>query len=249
MRRHLRLGIVVATVGVVSIAGTLVARAGWTLPDQTVAAAARAATMPVGVTPRAAIQHGDAVVNWTAQEIVPGVPMSAYLVTAHDTDPRPLEDVVHTVTANGAGTESVVFPGSELAGGKWQFGIIGRYLSWTGPEGRLSNPKLTFTAAAPTALVGDVAVPETTTTAAQTAAVTTTPPTGHVAAADEHRPPTQEHAPAADTPTTVPATTVPAGIVPDPPTPSAPGGTATNTAPTPVPEQDSPIRASATRTN
>ena len=245
MRRHLRLGIVVATVGVVSIAGTLVARAGWTLPDQTVAAAARAATMPVGVTPRAAIQHGDAVVNWTAQEIVPGVPMSAYLVTAHDTDPRPLEDVVHTVTANGAGTESVVFPGTELAGGKWQFTIIPRHLSWTGSEGRPSNPKLTFAAAAPAALVGDVPVPEATTTAA----VTTTPPTKLVPAADEHKPPAQEHAPAADQPPADTATTVPAGIVPDPPTPSATGGTATNTAPTPVPEQDSPIRASATRTN
>ena len=151
MRRVLTTGIFVGATAAVVIGGTLVSYAGWIVPGPAAAATARAGSMPAGGTPDAEKVNGNAVVSWKAQEIVPGVRMTAYVVTAHDTDQTPRPSVAHTVSASGSGTESATFTAAELAGGKWKWAIAPKLQSWTGAEGSLSNPKLVFPGAAPTA--------------------------------------------------------------------------------------------------
>jgi hypothetical protein len=149
VKRITRTGVFVAATTTVVIGGTLVSYAGWIAPASTVSAKARAGSMPPGVTPSAAIQNGQAVVSWSAQEILPGVEMTTYVVTAHDTASPAQPSVAHTVTASGAGTESATFTAAELAGGKWKWAIIPKLQTWTGAEGKLGTPKLVFPAAAP----------------------------------------------------------------------------------------------------
>jgi len=151
MRRVLTTGIFVGATAAVVIGGTLVSYAGWIVPGPAAAATARAGSMPAGGTPDAEKVNGNAVVSWKAQEIVPGVRMTAYVVTAHDTDQTPRPSVAHTVSASGSGTESATFTAAELAGGKWKWAIAPKLQSWTGAEGSLSNPKLVFPGAAPAA--------------------------------------------------------------------------------------------------
>jgi hypothetical protein len=146
VRRGVRTGFLLATVGAMSIGGTMVAYADWTVPSPAAKATVRAATVPRGVTPSAAVQGGNAVVSWSAQEIEPGLPMTGYVVTAHSVDATPSPDIARTVVGTGSSTGSAVFTGSELAGGKWKWAITPAFGSWTGPEGRLSGPKLSFPA-------------------------------------------------------------------------------------------------------
>jgi hypothetical protein len=145
----LKTGLFVGATAAVVISGTLVSYASWIVPGPEAAARAQAASMPGGVAPDARKVGGDAVVTWKAQEIVPGVKMTAYVVTAHDTDPTPRPSLARTVSASGSGTESVTFTAAELAGGKWKWAITPKLQSWTGAEGPLSNPKLVFPGAAP----------------------------------------------------------------------------------------------------
>ncbi len=167
--------------------------------------------MPDGVTPSATDQNGKAVVSWSAQEIVPGVKMTAYVVTAHDTDPNPLPDVAHTVTASGADSESATFTAVELAGRKWKLGIIPKFRTWTGAEGKLSKDKVNFPAAAPTAPPVDPALPA---TRATTPAPETTPasPTADptTSAPDKPAQPTKTKTPKPDpTPSSTPSDPTP----------------------------------------
>lgn len=157
MNRLTKTGIFVAATAGVIVSGTLISNASWIAPTSAATVRVRAGSMPKGVTPSAAIQSGKAVVSWSAQEIVPSVKMTAYVVTAHDTEATPLPDVAHTVTASGAATESATFTAAELAGGKWKWAIIPKFQTWTGAEGKLSNPKLVFPAAAPATVLAAAA--------------------------------------------------------------------------------------------
>lgn len=144
MRQFVRTGVLVGATAAVVIGGTLVSYASWMLPAPAATARVAAGAMPSGATPRAEA-HGDkAVVTWSAQEIVPGVKVTAYVVTAHDTDQSPLPSIAHAVTASDSAVESITFTAAELAGGKWKWAITPRLGSWTGTEGALSNPPLAF---------------------------------------------------------------------------------------------------------
>lgn len=142
MRRGTRQLVVVSVVAALGLAGTLTAFAGWSIPG-TVTVKARAAKMPRGVAPSVAKQSKTAVVSWSAQEIVAGVLMDHYLVTAHSADEPPLPDVTHTVAAAGSSTEFVTFAADEVAGGKWHWTVIPKFRQWAGAESAKSQ-KLNF---------------------------------------------------------------------------------------------------------
>jgi hypothetical protein len=157
MRRAAKTLIFTAAVVTVGIAGTVVAYAGgWTVPDGRATLTAPVAKMPRGVEPSVARQGGRAVVSWSAREIVPGVRMDRYVVTAHSADAPPRPDVTRTVTAGGGATESVVFPAAAVTGGRWSWTITPRYRLWTGAESPQSR-RLAFPAGAEEAPVGAVA--------------------------------------------------------------------------------------------
>lgn len=140
-------------------AGTMIAQASWTIPG-TAKVKAKAAAMPRGAAPSAAKQNGNALVSWSAQEIVPGVRMQKYIVTAHSADDPPRADIAHTITATSADTLSTTFTGSDLAGGKWYWTLIPKFELWTGAESKKSDQR-NFPAAADspsvTSLVADSA--------------------------------------------------------------------------------------------
>jgi hypothetical protein len=135
-------GVVVA----LGAAGTVYAYAGgWTVDGQA-SFTAKVAKMPRGVEPSVAKQSGQAVVSWSAQEIVEGAPMDHYVVTAHSVSEPPRPDIARTVPAAGNATESVTFTVAEVAGGKWRWSVTPRYRVWTGESSRLSE-RLNFPAA------------------------------------------------------------------------------------------------------
>ncbi|MEV4350381.1 hypothetical protein AB0J83_38485 [Actinoplanes sp. NPDC049596] len=182
MRRVLLIGSVVAALGV---AGTVYAYADWSVPSSRLTVTARVAAMPRGVAPSAAKQNGQAVVSWSAQELVPGVLMDHYVVTAHSVGAPARPDLTHTVAASGAATESVTFAAAAVAGGKWQWTIVPRYATWSGAESKKSQ-QLSFpgtpaaTAVPPVAVAAAVVAPEPAVPAAPVPAppaVTTSPPT------------------------------------------------------------------------
>jgi hypothetical protein len=148
MRRIVKTGIFVGATASVLISGTLASYASWVLPGSSPAATVRTPSMPSGVTPNSKTITDGALVTWPAQKLS-GVKMTAYVVTAHDTDETPLPSIARTVTASGSEDESVTFTSAELAGGKWKWAIAPKLQSWTGPEGALSNPKLIFGAPTP----------------------------------------------------------------------------------------------------
>jgi hypothetical protein len=89
MRRPVKYFVVAAAVGGLGAGGTLTAYAAWALPIQAAKVRIVAAKMPQGVTPSAALQDGQAVVSWSAQELRAGVRMQRYTVTAHSVDVTP----------------------------------------------------------------------------------------------------------------------------------------------------------------
>jgi hypothetical protein len=140
------------------IAGTLVANAQWSIPGQG-AVQITTAAMPAGTAARAKRKGDSIVVSWDAQQIVPGVKMQQYLVTAHDTQSSPRPDVARTVAATSADAETATFTLAELGNGKWSWGIVAKYQRWSGAEGARSSPPVSvgdnrrtalLTAAAPT---------------------------------------------------------------------------------------------------
>ncbi|XVU24684.1 hypothetical protein ACQPZJ_46995 [Actinoplanes sp. CA-054009] len=178
MRRLLLIGAVVAALGA---AGTVFAYADWTIPAGKLTVTARAAAMPRGVAPSAAKQNGQAVVSWSSQELVPGVLMDHYVVTAHSVGAPARPDLTHTVAASGAATESVTFAAAAVAGGRWQWTIVPRYASWTGGESRksrqLSFPGTPASTAVPPVEVAAAAVAPAPNPASTPATVTETPTT------------------------------------------------------------------------
>ncbi|WP_297601899.1 hypothetical protein [Mycobacterium sp.] len=177
MRRIVKTGIFVGATTAVVISGTLVSYASWVLPDPAATAKAQAPSMPAGPTPGSKIVGPNAVVTWDVQQIVPGVKMTAYVVTAHDTDVTPLSPIARTIAASGSATESATFTAAELAGGKWKWAITPKLESWTGTEGPLSNPKLVFPSAAPHTAAAAKAVAAGTGNDATTAPTTPAEPT------------------------------------------------------------------------
>jgi hypothetical protein len=176
MKRIVKTSIFVSATAAVIISGTLVSYASWVVPDPAATAKVQTPSMPGGPTPTSEISDGKAVVHWKAQNLA-GVKMTAYVVTAHDTDETPLPSIARTVAASGSGDESATFTGAELAGGKWKWAIKPKLQSWTGPEGPLSNPKLIFPAPAPATALAKAATARTGSEAAQAAAPVETTPT------------------------------------------------------------------------
>jgi hypothetical protein len=223
-----KLTIVTATVALVG-AGTMIAQASWTIPG-TAKVKAKAAAMPRGAVPSAATQGDNTLVSWSAQEIAPGVRMQTYIVTAHSADDPPRADIARTVTATTADTQSAVFTGTVLAGGKWYWTLVPEYARWAGAESKKSD-KLAFPAAADSPSVPSL-VADSAAQAAAPAPSTTTP----AAAAD---PPKQTGqapvvtAPPEETPKPVERTSSPtaAPATSDP----APAGTTTTAPATPDP--------------
>ncbi|MCO8272313.1 hypothetical protein M1L60_17100 [Actinoplanes sp. TRM 88003] len=133
----------------------------------------RSAKMPKGTKPSVAKQSKAAVVSWSAQELVPGVKMDRYTVTAHSQDNPAKEALVREVEASGGASESVTFAASAVAGSKWKWAVIPHYAKWSGAEGGLSKA-LTFPAAPAAPAAAKVAEPP---PAAKVVAPTTPPTT------------------------------------------------------------------------
>lgn len=182
--RFLVFGTVLAAPGV---AGTYLAYADWTVPVSTAKVTVQAAKMPRGVEPSVAKQSRTAVVSWSAQEIVPGVKISHYLVTAYSVSTPALPDIARSVAASGAATESLAFPAEEVAGGRWYWTITPRLATWTGAESPKSK-QLTFPAATPAEL------------AAAVQAVAPVPPAGAVPVAPSAAGPSRPAQPPAQSP-------------------------------------------------
>jgi hypothetical protein len=174
MRRVAKVGIFVGATAAVIVSGTLVSYASWVVPDPAATAKVQTPSMPGGPTPTSEISDGKAVVHWNAQNLA-GVKMTAYVVTAHDTDETPLPSIARTVTASGSDDESAAFTGAELAGGKWKWAITPKLQSWTGTEGALSNPKLIFPAPSPANALAKVTPAKTGSEAVQAVETTPTP--------------------------------------------------------------------------
>jgi len=124
-----------ATVSAVWSAGLYVASAGETLTANEVRVAIRMAVMPKGVTPSARLEGGVTILSWTAQQIVPGVKMKSYVVTAHDVSPAHHLAVAHSVNASGGSTERFAFATAELGAGRWRWTITPHFDAWIGDEG------------------------------------------------------------------------------------------------------------------
>nr|WP_221375668.1 hypothetical protein [Actinoplanes polyasparticus] len=144
--------LIVTTVAAVVTAGTVVANAEWA-----VSGAAQAKIhnlkMPAGTKPSVEDQSNSAVVSWSAQEIVPGVKMDRYTVTAHSQDTPPRAAIVREVEASGGVSETITFAAAEVAGGKWRWAVIPHYAKWVGAESGLSGA-LTFPDAAVSKVAG-----------------------------------------------------------------------------------------------
>jgi hypothetical protein len=206
MRRSRKTPLIAGVVATVGLGGTALAFAGgWTMDDGRATVTLSAAKMPKGAAPSVAKQGKTAaVVSWSAQEIVSGVKMDHYVVTAHSVDEPPLADVVHTVAASGGDAESLTFAANEVAGGKWYWTIVPKFHLWAGAESGKSQ-KLTFPAAPATALVSADSTADPAADPAGRAAPTASPqatPTTVVA------PATSPAAPPAVTATTKPAPAV-----------------------------------------
>jgi hypothetical protein len=119
--------------------GTVAANANATLPSTTTRVSIRTSKMPEGTAPRTALQSGKAVVSWSAQEIVPGVKMTAYRVTAHYVGDGHRPDVARIVTASGGSAESSTFTAAELGGGTWRWTIAPKFERWVGGDGKRSD--------------------------------------------------------------------------------------------------------------
>jgi hypothetical protein len=200
--RYLTIGSIAVGLG---IAGTLVASAQWSIPGQG-AVQITTATMPAGSTPTAKKQGDIITVSWDDQEIVPGVKMQKYLVTAHDTQTSPHPDVTRTVSATKAGTQTTTFTQAELGNGKWIWGITAKYQLWSGAEGPRSAPAVPIGGKPAPALLAAVAPaavsPSESVTVKPTLATDVAPPA--VTAA----PPTAPEKPKADPTTSAPQKTV-----------------------------------------
>lgn len=205
----------------VGVAGTVYAYAGgWTLTTNRASLTATVAKMPRGVEPSVAKQDGQAVVSWSAQELVAGVRMDHYVVTAHSVSEPARPDVAHAVAASGAATESLVFPAGEVGGGKWRWSIVPKYREWTG-EASKPSPKLAFPA---------VPVPQVAAAAVPPAAVTSPSPAPATPSATS--PAADNGVDATEVRTTPPAVKV------DPTTPAA---VETESTPLPVPPVSEPV--------
>ncbi|MCY1140698.1 hypothetical protein OWR29_22095 [Actinoplanes sp. Pm04-4] len=168
MRKRLVYGLVGTTVAAVVAAGTLTANAAWIIGG-TANVKTRTVKIPKGTKPSVEDQSKAAVVSWSAQELVPGVKMDRYTVTAHSQDTPAKSAIVREVEASGGVSETVTFAAAEVAGGKWKWTVIPRYAKWVGAESGLSKA-LAFPAA-PTAKAAETAP------AAKTIAPTTVAPT------------------------------------------------------------------------
>ncbi|MBU2671036.1 hypothetical protein KOI35_46820 [Actinoplanes bogorensis] len=219
MRKRTTYAIIGTTVAVVVAAGTIAANASWTIPI-TGTVNARTAKMPKGVKPSVAKQSKAAVVSWSAQEIVAGVKMDRYTVTAHSAGTPARPDIVWQVTASGGVSDTVTFAAAEVSGGTWSWTIVPHFAIWAGAE---SNPSkaLTFAGTPAEAPAARVAAPVTEAPAAPADEVTTPP-------AVVEKPTTKPAAPVekpTEDVTTVPAATSPAVTEPPvkEPEPSASG--------------------------
>lgn len=144
MRRAGKTLIVTAVVAASGVAGTVLAHAGgWTLSNGHATLIAPVAKMPRGVEPSVAKQGARAVVSWSAQEIVPGVHMDHYVVTAHSADASPRPDVTQTVAADGDASKSIVFPAAQVTDGQWFWTVTPKYRDWVGRKSPKSR-RLTF---------------------------------------------------------------------------------------------------------
>jgi hypothetical protein len=160
--------VAVATLAIIA-GGTVVARASWVVPASMVTEA-RTAAMPEGAAPSVAKQRGNVLVTWSAQEIVPGVRIQKYVVTAHSADNPPAADVVRTVAATSADTQSATFSGAEVMSGKWYWTLVPKFEQWIGDESKKSE-KLTVVGAQETNSLG-VKTPSDAAMASGTATVT-----------------------------------------------------------------------------
>jgi hypothetical protein len=137
MRRYARPLVVGATVLALGVAGTMAASA-WTVPAKKVTVKVRAAKMPKGITPSAGPQGHNAMVSWSAQEILPGVRMTSYVVAAEDVSAAHHAGISHTVRASGSDLESSTFTAAELGTGRWRWTITPHFENWAGVESRPS---------------------------------------------------------------------------------------------------------------
>lgn len=204
MKAVIKYLLVAATATALAGAGTLVADAGWSIPG-TARVKIPTSAMPRGATPSAAVQGRTAVVSWSAQEIVPGVKMDHYVVTAHNVNDLP--DVVHTVAASGAAVESLAFTSAEVGdGGKWYWTIVPKFHLWAGAESGKSQ-RLTLS-------VASVAAP----LPAATLAPTTSPTPSALPTSPSAAPPPQTTPPATTSPVVESASPLPTEIVESLPT-------------------------------
>lgn len=206
MRRAIAILTSVVAVAAFGTAGTLVAQAsGWTLEDGRITLSTRVTKMPRGVAPSVARQGVQVVVSWSAQEIVPGVKMDHYVVTAHNVNDLP--DVAHTVAASGAAVESLAFTSAEVGdGGKWYWTIVPKFHLWAGAESGKSQ-RLTLP-------VASVAAP----LPAATLAPTTSPTPSALPTSPSAAPPPQTTPPATTPPVVESASPLPTVIVESLPT-------------------------------
>jgi hypothetical protein len=130
--------VVAAALGIASTGG-FVAYASWNTRSPDVSLKVRAATMPRGVTPKVTAVGRKAVVRWRAQQVVTGVPVTSYVVTAHNWAGNGSQDVTLTRPATGGSAETVSFA---VSGGKWTWTIVPKFGSWSG---RRSAPTKPFT--------------------------------------------------------------------------------------------------------
>lgn len=152
MKRYARPIIIGATVLALGVAGTMAASA-WTVPAKKATVNVRAAKMPKGADVSPSTHGSNAFVSWSAQEVLPGVRMTAYVVTAHDISPARHPDVAHTVTASGADLLSCTFTAAELGTGRYRWTLTPKFENWTGNEGRQSSA-ISFPAS-PASLLAD----------------------------------------------------------------------------------------------
>jgi hypothetical protein len=192
MKRLPALALVVGCAGAVVLGGALVASAEWTVPFQPVTLKGEVATMPRGATPTVAKVGRDAVLQWFAQEIVPGTPMQRYVVTRHSAVDADLVEELPPTTAT-------TLTDRDVAGGKWYWTVRPVFALWRGEQSRKSD-RLSFAAPVTFQINPDTA--DGTGTAASTLAESSpAPPTA--------APPT------AAPPTAAPSTPAPSTAAPD----------------------------------
>ena len=138
MRKRIGFLLVGSTVAAVVAVGSLAANAEWVIGGSS-KMKTHTAKMPRGTKPSVAQQSKAAVVSWSAQEVMPGVKMDRYTVTAHSADVPAKPDIVREINASGAAGETITFAAEQVAGGQWRWTVIPRFATWVGPESRPSK--------------------------------------------------------------------------------------------------------------